>query len=64
MTRDKIPGVGFLGEGAQCPDGKHVFGGGAVPVNDNEGNSSSLNVFNMLDSHPFTNGDNSGWAVT
>jgi hypothetical protein len=61
VTRDKIPGLGFTGEGASCPDGKKVLGGGAVPINDN-GVPSHLNVFNLLDSAPRSDGG--GWSAT
>ncbi|MGH3506790.1 MAG: hypothetical protein ACRDO2_06260 [Nocardioidaceae bacterium] len=61
VTNDKIPGVGFLGEGAFCPKGKKVVGGGASPIDEN-GNEVTLNVFNMLDSHPVNDG--TAWSVS
>ena len=65
VTNIKSPGVGFLGEAAFCPQGKHVLGGGAVPVDDN-GNATHINVFNMLDSAPGSDGTywNVTWALT
>jgi hypothetical protein len=65
VTNVKSPGVGFLGESAFCPQGKHVLGGGAVPVDDN-GNATHVNVFNMLDSAPGSDGTywNVTWTLT
>jgi hypothetical protein len=61
VTNIKSPGVGFTGEAAFCPQGKHVLGGGAVPVNDN-GIATHVNIFNILDSAP--GNDGTYWDVT
>jgi hypothetical protein len=65
VTRDKIPGVGFLGESAHCPAGKKVVGGGATAIDEN-GHELTLNVFNMLESHPISDGTawSASWTLT
>ena len=61
VTRDKVPGIGFLGEGAQCPEGKKVVGGGATAIDEN-GHPVTVNIFDTLASRPLTDG--TGWSAS